>query len=107
MKHEDFKYEFSGANGDSNAYEQFLHLGYKYKNIDSGIIVSYNDFRRVCPLFCFDVSNHKSNIYRSGSTADTKIKLLLGQVPANPYNNHCVIFSERKTLIDNKLYVNI
>ena len=36
-----------------------------------------------------------------------KLNFFLDQVPANPYNNHCVILSERKTIIDNKLYVNI
>ena len=38
-----------------------------------------------------------------------KNKLLLDQVPANPYNIYCVIFSERKVImdvIDSKSYVN-
>ena len=67
-------------------------------------------FKTVYSLFCFDVSKHESNIYRSESTADIEIKLLLDQIPAYPYNIYCVIFSERKAImevIDSKLYVNI
>ena len=108
---EDFKCVFSDDNEDySNAYQRFLQLGYKHKNADSRTNLSYNDFKTVYPLFCFDVSEHEPNIYRRGSTADVEIKLLLDQVPANPYNIFCVIFSERKAImevIDSQLYVNM
>ena len=33
------------------------------------------------------------------STANIEIKLLLDQVPANPYNIYCVIFLERKAIM--------
>ena len=96
-----FKCDFSEAKEDySNAYQRYLQLGYKHKNVGSGTIVSYNDFKTVNPLLCFDVSKHESNIYWSGSTADIGIKLLLDQVPANQYNIYCVIFSERKAIME-------
>ena len=87
-----------------------MQLGYKQKNVDSGTIVSYNDFKTVYPLFCCDVSKHESNIYQSGSTADIEIKLLLDQVPSNLYIIYCAIFSERKAImevLDTKLNVDI
>ena len=59
-----------------NAYQRFLQVGYKHKNSNSGIIVSYNDFKKVYPLSCFDVSKQESKIYRGGSTDDTEIKIL-------------------------------
>ena len=108
---EELKCDFSNDNEDySNAYQRFLHLGYKHRNVDSGTIVSYNDFKTVYPLFCFDVSKHEPNIYASGSNVDIEIKLLLDQEPADSYNIYCVIFSERKAnmdVIDHKLYVNL
>ena len=97
---EDFKCDFSGADEDySNAYQRFLQLGYKHKDVNSGTIVSYNDFKTVYPLFCFDVSKQESNIYLFGSTSDIQTKLLLDQVPAIPYNIYCIILSEREAIM--------
>jgi len=80
------------------------------KNVDCGKILSYNDFKTVCLLFGFIVSTQKPNIYRIGSTADTQIKLLLDQLPANTYYIYCVIFQEGKVItevIDRKLCFNV
>ena len=87
-----------------------MQLGFKHKNIDSGTIVNYNHFKTVHPLFCFNVSKHESNIYWNGSTADIEIKLLSYEIPATLHNIYCVMFSERKEImevINSKLYVNI
>ena len=101
------KCDFSNFNEDySNPYQRFLQLGYKHKNVDSGTIDGYNDFKTVYPLFCFDVSKHELNIYRSGSTANIEIKLLLDQVPANPYNIYCVMLFRNKSNHGKSLIVN-
>ena len=59
---------------------------------------------------CFDVSKHESNIYQTGLTADSEIKLLLDQVPPKPHKIYWIIFSERKATIEvvsGKLYVDV
>jgi len=53
---EDSKCDFSdGKEQYSNAYQQFLQVGYKHINVHIRTIVSYNDFKTVYPLFYFDV----------------------------------------------------
>jgi len=96
---EDVKCDFRDSNEKyPNPYQRFLQLRWKHKNVDSGTIDGYNDFKILQPLFCFDVSKPELIIYRSGSTANIEIKLLLDQVPANPFNIYCVLLLEIKAI---------
>ena len=75
---EDSKRDFSENNEDySDAYPRFLHLGYKYRSVDSRTIINYNGYKIICPLFRFDVSKHEFNISTSVSTAGIEIKVFV------------------------------
>ena len=98
-------------NNDPLKFHNIWENKIKHRNVDSGNIVKYNDFKIVYHLFCFDVSKHWPNIYASGSTAHIEMKLLLDDKPGNPYNIYCFILSEKnKTnmdVIDHKLHVKL
>ena len=49
---EDKQYDFSNANESySNAYQRFLQLGCKHKNLDNRTIVSYNGLKEYILYF--------------------------------------------------------
>ena len=44
----DLKCDFSKNTEDySDAYQRFLHLGYKYRNIDGGTVVNNSNFNKI------------------------------------------------------------
>eukprot|EP00732_Lithocolla_globosa_P001617 Lithocolla_globosa_v1_NODE_837_length_3207_cov_25.878490.p1 type:complete len:461 gc:universal NODE_837_length_3207_cov_25.878490:2679-1297(-) len=55
-------------------YNEHLRCSDKIFNSDSGPAISYQEFRDVYPIFCFDVRNQDENLFGAGRPQDLRIE---------------------------------
>jgi len=91
----------------SRVYTSFLSAGYKNIEVDTGTVISYNDFSRLYPIFHFDLTSQETSIFENSMTPEINVSYTLEGTPSN-YYVFCIVVSERKATIqaiDQKIYV--
>jgi hypothetical protein len=87
----------------SRVYISFLAAGLKTHDVDTGTVVSYNDFARLYPVFHPDLQ-----IYESQTTTEINVQYKLKTAPDENYHVYCIVQFERQTMLqalDRKLFV--
>ncbi len=51
----------------------FLSAGYKNIDVDTGTVISYNDFARLFPIFHFDLTSQESSIFENSITPEITV----------------------------------
>jgi hypothetical protein len=91
----------------SRVYSSFLSAGYKHIDVDTGTVISYNDFAKLYPIFHFDLTSQESSIFENSTTPEITVNYTLEGTPGN-YYVFCIVVNERKATIqaiDQKIYV--
>ena len=105
---EPYACDFSPLSLDySRIYTSFLSAGYKNIDVDTGTVISYNDFAKLFPIFHFDLTSQESSIFENSITPEITVNYTLEGIPGN-YYVFCIIVNERKATIqaiDQKIYV--
>jgi hypothetical protein len=105
---ETYACDFSPLSLDySRIYTSFLSAGYKNIDVDTGTVISYNDFAKLFPIFHFDLTSQETSIFENSTTPEIIVNYTLEGTPGN-YYVFCIVVSERKATIqaiDQKIYV--
>ncbi len=91
----------------SRVYSSFLSAGYKNIDVDTGTVISYNDFAILYPIFHFDLTSQESSIFENSTAPEITVNYTLEGTPGN-YYVFCIVVNERKATIqaiDQKIYV--
>jgi hypothetical protein len=91
----------------SRVYSSLLSAGYKNIDVDTGTVISYNDFAKLFPIFHFDLTSQESSIFENSTTPEITVSYTLEGTPGN-YYVFCIVVNERKATIqaiDLKIYV--
>jgi hypothetical protein len=67
----------------SRVYSSFLSAGYKHIDVDTGTIISYNDFAKLYPIFHFDLTSQESSIFENSTTPEITVNYTLEGTPEN------------------------
>lgn len=92
----------------SRVYASFLSAGYKNIDVDTGTVISYNDFARLYPIFHFDFTSQETSIFENSTTPEITVSYNLEGTVNESYYVYCIVCSERKATIqaiDQKIYV--
>ncbi len=94
----------------SRVYTSFLAARLKTHDVDTGTVVSYNDYARLYPIFHIDVSKRDLQIYESQITTEISVQYKLRTTPTESYHVYCIIQFERQAMLqalDRKLFVTL
>jgi hypothetical protein len=77
----------------SRIYTSFLSAGYKTIDVDTGTVISYNDFAKLFPIFHFDLTSQETSIFENSKTPEITVNYTLEGRPGN-YHVFCIVVSE-------------
>lgn len=108
FKYPDQDFQFSledpvVANNDAQyhrIYNEYLRVSDKILDYDSGVPVSYTDFRTLYPMICFDLRHQSENLFSAGNPVEMRLHLRLGGKPGFNYRIFACIFSDREVQLD-------
>lgn len=94
----------------SEVYTSFLAAGLKSLAVDTGTVVSYNEFKSLYPIFHIDVSKRDDSLYESQSTTNIQLSYTLRSPASENYYAYCMVESERSatlSALDRRLLVTL
>jgi hypothetical protein len=94
----------------SRVYASFLAAELKTHNVDTGTVVSFNDFERLYPIFHIDVSKKDLQIYEERTKTEIKVQYKLRTTPSENYNVYCIVQFEKQAelkVLNRKLFVTL
>jgi hypothetical protein len=59
--------------GYSRIYTSFLSAGYKNIDVDTGTVISYNNFAKLFPIFHFDLTSQETSIFENSTTPEITV----------------------------------
>jgi len=110
---EEFIADFLVNDNWSRLYMQYLELtGKIYDSDGGGASISYDDFRNIYPLFCFDLSKQDPQIWANVTQAEIEVRYIRSaELPAPnnvPFKIYAIIEFERQMElqgVDNRLRI--
>jgi hypothetical protein len=94
----------------SRVYTSFLAARLKTHDVDTGTVVSYNDFVRLYSIFHIDISKRDLQIYESQTTTEINVQYKLKTASDENYHVCCIVQFERQAMLqalDRKLFVTL
>ncbi len=65
----------------SRIYASFLGVGYKNIDVDTGTVISYNDFAKLFPIFHFDLTSQETSIFENSTIPEITVNYTLEGTP--------------------------
>lgn len=104
---QDFMPNFTDNEDDYvRVFNEYLRCSDKVMDYDSGVPVSYSDFKTLYPMFTFDLRHQSENLFNQGNPVDLRIQFDFKQKQKDrtgadtDFYAYCVVFSDRQVKLD-------